>query len=388
MGEFACHEAIRADRLIVPDPNADNGCEHGLDRHGATGAGTERALPRRIVATTLDLVISIAPAAILGLLLVERFPLLVDDTGRRVLSDDDQQRIDDIGAGFNRAVELGDTLYALDGRGWWLTTALLAAMTVAVFVVVPAALGGRSPGKLLAGVRTAASDQADPGLGIVGVDEHGVAQLVATEPEPERAADGLARTDERPERADRARTEPDQPAHVGDRVHPGDPSDPGDSPPTVTDDRVTTGERAVGDAPSPATESTAAPQGADGPGRPARADRTPAQANLADEAEYLAWDLDERSTPSAAEKRAQVGATAATSFERLALPESSLSESPLAATTLVRDERTTGAPAPAQTPVWSERWQAWLYEDVGTGRLFRHDTELDRWVPLGRDVSE
>ncbi len=346
MGEFACHEAIRADRLIVPDPNADNGFERGLDRHGATEAGTERALPRRIVATTLDLVISIAPAAILGLLLVERFPLLVDDTGRRVLSDDDQQRIDDIGAGFNRAIELGDTLYALDGLGWWLTTALLAAMTVAVFVVVPAALGGRSPGKLLAGVRTAASDQADPGLGIVGVGEH-------------------------------------------DRVHPGDPSDPGDSRPTVTDDRVTTGERAVGDAPSPATESTAAPQGADGPGRPPRADRTPAQANLADEAEYLAWDLDERSTPSAAEKRAQVGATAATSFERLALPESSLSESPLAATTLVRDhERTTEEPAPAQTPVWSERWQAWLYEDVGTGRLFRHDTELDRWVPLGRDVSE
>ena len=108
------------------------------------------------------------------------------------------------------------------------------------------------------------------------------------------------------------------------------------------------------------------------------------QVTLGGEDDYAAWNdpalVDLSGTSVSSAGRAE-------RFDTLALPESSLSESPLTATASRTDERTEAAAEPRITtasvaPEWSTEWQAWIYRDDETDRLFRHDQDTNRWVPI------
>ncbi|MGI9599177.1 MAG: hypothetical protein ACR2QK_23640, partial [Acidimicrobiales bacterium] len=122
------------------------------------------------------------------------------------------------------------------------------------------------------------------------------------------------------------------------------------------------------------------------PGSPEAGTPTPVQVTLADADEYLAWDR----AQSCHQKPKAAGGTVATAeFGSLNLPESSLAENPIHASTTVEaapgpePARDVAAGSPtAESPIWSEPWKAWVYRDPASDRWFRHDTEHNGWRPL------
>jgi len=375
-----------------------------------------------MVAAFADLVaVTVAPVAI-AMVAVERFPIVSPASGSR-FSPEDQQQINEIARGFNRAVEIDGTVYALSGAGWWWTVALLAASTLAIHVVVPTLSGGQSPGKTLVGLRVVSAGGGRPGIGqhllrtmgglvdIVPVVIPGLLGFVlaAFDADRRRFGDWMARTavvDDRLTRwageigANRlsatsetflsAPRSPDRshPAVAGSaeiilaESHPTRPGAERPEPGGEVAIDLSTGRPGPASKVEPTLESSPLPPPARRPRpTPGGLDRTSRQPGR----QLTSGRLPAR--PS----------TARTPFQDLALPESSLAESPLTATALAlvaepAAATTGGATATATAtgggdPVWSERCGAWVYQDPGSGRWFRHDTGSGRWQALDRGTQ-
>lgn len=123
----------------------------------------------RILAALIDLgIVAIAPLAA-ALATAERFRLLDPAAGADRFAPADQQRIDQLGRGFSRAIEWDGWLYVLDTTAWLATVAAATAAALFVSVGFPAAAGGRSPGKGLTGLRVVSGDGRPAGIGQLAV---------------------------------------------------------------------------------------------------------------------------------------------------------------------------------------------------------------------------
>ncbi|MGI9614098.1 MAG: hypothetical protein ACR2QO_14405 [Acidimicrobiales bacterium] len=342
-----------------------------MSENSEIAAGRQAPLLPRAAATAIDGVTVAAPMLIVARLASERFPIEFRADGRARFSQADQQRINEIDESFNRAAEFGDNLYTLSGAGWWVTMAALLGLTVALLFIVPSRTGGRTIGKLALGVAGRAPAPAGEGPDLidsaarVAMISSPEDEASAGEPEAEPVpvyelelpseSELIEQTEPEPQDGEEPATAPDKPGEPGPSVG-------------TADDGSTIEE-------------------------------LPDLAPLADFGDYEAWDRAETDLHSAMGPEYANGNGG---FGVLALPESSLAESPLATTTIEQpsngygqaradepiDAAHPGDAADAtgggtETPTWSNEHSAWVFQDPASGRWFRHDTETDRWEPIG-----
>jgi len=362
-----------------------------------TNDGQPTILGRMVAAALVDISVVTIPTALAVMVLHERFPFLPGSAGLR-FSPSDQERIDQIDNGFSRALELGDSLYTLSGRGWWFSLGLLVILTISVYVIVPAKYRLRTPGQLLMGIAPPVTDEPE----IVAVIDLSAPPPDPSEPAEQQAGPEDGEDDEaggdNPDRGD-ANNNTSDTSDTAEGVAAPDRADPDAEDECDRSHPDADGDRTADDVPEAATTGTEAEAGpADNPDRTESVeadqvdltDRAHLGAiTLADEADYLRWDRD---NGQSSEPQGTSGAARDSSFEKLALPESSLSDAPLTVATLVKvttDEGHTTVDQPdiervpdAGSPVWNEGWKAWLYWDAGRQLWFRHDTETGGWKPL------
>ena len=374
------------------------------ESNAVTEESNQPTVARRLIATLVDAAVVATPTSIVALAASERFSILDRVDGTPIFSEPDQLRINEIDKGFNRAIRLGDTVFALSGSGWWLTFATLLALTVAVFVALPLVLRRRSPGRLLLGVpvrsehtdrdepaelvsveaalkgtgydsaTAAAEDTADPDPGVATerghtdssngsdgtVSGHGAAPIPdsligSTMPGADDETDGRPDDEQLPgSTVERLRGVTQ--AQTGTAA-----SDPTDD----QDDMTTTSDKDQ-DRPAPN-------------GDLAGATEPPPPVTLADADDYLDWER-----PSVARPRRSSAPNngAGSGFEVLALPESSLAELPIHASTVAARAALNSDTTPEDQPIWNDAWNAWIYWDRGSGRWFRHDPAESRWRPM------
>lgn len=112
----------------------------------------------RLVAASIDLAIVILPSIAVALLAAERFAVGGPSGGPSRFTAADQARIDAIGDGLHRAVEVGGWLYTLDAGGLLVTGVVVLSAALSTHVAFPVLGGGRSPGKTVVGLRVVAAD--------------------------------------------------------------------------------------------------------------------------------------------------------------------------------------------------------------------------------------
>lgn len=296
---------------------------------------------RRLGAAVIDATTVAIPTGAVALAVAERFEIVADVGGRPQFSEIDQARIDTIDQGFNRAVRLGDQVFTLSGGRWWLAVFALVAITLVVFVVIPGRRNGRTLGKQAMGLADG-DKQSEDGPEIVPLDELLSEFGVSTTPID---LDGPAPT----------QAGGDSSESVGGGSVASEPTDTG-----LDLLRALAGTSAP-EATGATAQDTA---GSD----PAMADDDPEIGRLE------AYESGPTASPAS---------NMAPAFADLILAESSLSESPLNATIAPRSEPTGTDEPTAREPEWSDTWRAWTYQDPESGRWFRHDTERERWVPIG-----
>ncbi|MEM7274636.1 MAG: RDD family protein [Actinomycetota bacterium] len=300
----------------------------GPARAAAADGPAGAALPRRLTALLTDLALVAGPTVAIAAAAAERFPIL-DDSGTRPRFDPlDQQRINEIDQGPNRALQLGDTVLTLSGSGLWLTVAALVILTALVFFAIPAVRNGQTPGRSL--LRVPPTQTPTDGAAILQVT------MVAGEPdEPSAQAESRPETDRPNRTVDTGPTEPTTATEselepvTADPVNEPEPiiePDPVNEPePIIEPDPVNEPEPIIEvDARLPAPEPDQAP------------DQTPGAAVV---------DIDEL-------ERAEDGDASS-----------------------------------AASPIWSERWSAWVYRDADTRRWFFHDETSGRWKPIPVDAD-
>ncbi len=371
--------------------------------------------PRRALAVGIDLIAVALPTAAVALLTAERFAITGDLNGRPQFSEVDQLRINEIAATFNRAARFGDTVLTLSGPGWWATLGVLIALTVLVFVIVPGKLRRRTPGRLLLGLAapSAADNDGDDDDGIELVDSADAIETATTHPaavetgtttqaSPETTGtlDGEFGTEFGNETDGEGDSESDgdSGSESGADTDRGDAEndDPSLVPAALrgtastTDDELAEFEYHY-DSDEP-VDTVAILSGAVAPRSVSRrpvehddslvgASAVAAPVALADANEYVEWDRELLSTPAG--NHGSVDGNGG-SFQALALTESSLAENPLNQSTSAAPATSTATStsASADAPTWSEKWNAWLYQDPATELWYRHDPELNKWCPL------
>lgn len=364
-----CTGPVDADRITVTQSTV------------VSEIGELPSLRRRALAGVIDTVAVLAPTMAVAAALAERFSFGRSPGGKAVFSLADQQRINEIDTGFNRAIQLNDSLYTLSGAGWWLTVSVLAVMTMVVFAAVPAMMQRRTPGRLLIGfepestpieVERATTDADHQSELLTGQarpehwDGHDQLRSSPLATAPAASVGAPAATEQEWIVLDQEATSDDTIVMPQQRPEPVAVA----AAPVVAEER-------------PEVDRQDQQQIA-GPHEPVEAEPTVDVTDhaigqwptLADEADYLQWD---RLHGGIGDPTADLEPQASTGFDNLALPESSLSDQPLT-TTLVRVEAEDQAPG--QTPSWSEAWQAWVYRDPTSDRWFRHDPASGNWSPL------
>jgi hypothetical protein len=311
-----------------------------------------RAIGRRLLAAIIDALTVAVPTAVLSVLIAERFTVLGQSDGRPVFSEVDQRRIDQIDEGFNRALRIGDALFTLSGPRWWLAVAVLLAMTGVVFVIIPGRAGGRTIGKQLTGLAGSAGHDDGPEMLHLEqiLSEFGVTAATNTDKQDAYEPDDGPATSNPPipdVLAGPTAVEPDIDTQ-GPNESEGDEQRSGmDYLDDALSDEPTPHDDASGQIPDIASDL----------------------ASLGGSDDYRHWD-----PPGPGTENGPRDLSSSTGgFGDLALSESSLAESPLTAS-VVTDRQT--------LPEWNEAWEAWTYRDPNSGRLFRHDTERDRWEPI------
>ena len=350
---------------------------------------------RRFAAAALDVMFVAMPAMLLAATSAERFSIIEETGGRARFSVPDQLRINEIDQGLNRAMQVGDTVLTLSGAGLWLTLITLAMLTVLVFFVVPGLQRGQTPGRSLMRLPIQADDEAGVELLSVSVTETASEPTERTDSQPapqpssEITSIDKAATEVRDQNTDRdtdqdidldLQSAPVPEAQLAESALEAEPNREPESAPAPAEDQ----NRELRDLLQSGIEQ----------GMPA------AQVTLGDDAEYDRWtDLDDLDLVD----RHDGGQSQDNPFETLTLPESSLSETPLTASTgrngastdrqcataTVERGTETGTeaeqePSTAVTPEWSEELQSWVYRDEATDRWFRHDQDANRWVQTDR----
>ena len=329
---------------------------------------------------------------------------MTGSTARRSSARPDQLRINEIDEGFNRAIRLGDTVFALSGSGWWLTFATLLALTVAVFIVLPMVLRRRSPGRLLLGmpVRSQRTDQDEPAE-LVSVEAAlrgtGCDATAASDPDTADSNSGVATESGQTGGSNGndgtvsghgATPIPD--SLIGSTMTGAD--DETDGRPDDEQPSGSTVERlrgvahaqtrtAVNDSTDDQDDmTTASDTDQDHPasnGDLAGSIEPPPPVTLADADDYLDWDRPSDARPSRSSAPNNDGGTG---FDVLALPESSLAELPIHASTVAVRAALDNITTPEDQPIWNDAWNAWIYWDRDSGRWFRHDPAESRWRPM------
>ena len=384
-----------------------------IDENQASPAAD--TFPRRFAAAALDVVFVALPALLLAATSTERFSIIEQTGGRARFSVPDQLRINEIDQGLNRAMQVGDTVLTLSGTGLWVTLITLAMLTVVVFFVIPGLQSGQTPGRSL--MRLPVRTGEDGGVELLAMEiadvtpETADASRGTTRPPAAKLSTKVAKTSGDKTAAAAERDEIEIGVEVEVEVEAPD-TDPGffliepsaaAVDPDNNGDRKTETQTEAGTEPGTGARSDSTP-------KPAPAEdqnvelrellktdfergTPPAQVTLGDDAEYDQWtdlddlDLVDRDSDVRHKDR---------SFETLTLPESSLSETPLTASTgrtgtsaenrcatatVSRDTETRQEAPTAVTPEWSEELQSWVYRDEATDRWFRHDQDTNRWVP-------
>ncbi len=350
---------------------------------------------QRITSVLVDAVVVAVPTAIVALAVSERFSILDRVDGTPIFSESDQLRINEIDQGFNRAVRIGDTVFALSGSGWWLTLLTMLVLIAVVFVVLPSVLRRRSPGRLVAGLEAPSQhDGRDEPAELVSVEAALRGTGCATTTSETEAGNGAADGVETGDGGQGQRGDPIPESLTGSTMTPtGDEID--DNP----DSRQPLGstlDQLRGDTPGPAGDAALDPT-AEQDHMSTQNDRDPnpvaltgeaaggtveppPPVTLADADDYLDWEQSGAPRPT---RSSTASGSAGAGFDNLALPESSLAELPIHASTVAdkpaalnRDE-TAG-----DLPTWSDTCNAWLYWDQNSERWFRHDPAENRWRPM------
>ncbi len=316
----------------------------------------------RFVAALVDMMVVAMPTIVVALVLSERFPILDNSNGRPRFSEPDQLRINEIDQGFNRAMRLGETVFTLSGSGWWLTLLVLITLTAFVFVVLPSKLKLRTPGQLLLSVPLVAD-----------ADEQLETVIIVDDP-----------------------SEIEDPS--GDRVQENGTESGADEASSFDNANTQESSEPTRESADSADSSNAS-ETADTTDPSHSSESQPAEiaspVSLGDTGDYLAWDREQATTAASASASRSAGS----SFDSLALTESSLAESDLNASTAVKTKSATPSAAAtaatttvaattangagtAESPIWSDLWNAWLYWDPASDRWFRHDTDNNCWKPL------
>lgn len=336
-----------------------------LDFDDVAAPTGSRSWGRVVAGAAVDLLLVICPTLIALGALHERFPFLSGGEPG-TFGPVEQARIDEIDRGFSRAFETDEALYVLSGSGWWLSLGILVLVTVTVYVVVPAAARLRTPGMLL--LRVPGTVAPDPAVEVV-LDLTGPVDETARDESNDQAAED--------EQSDGEQSE-EHTAEADTSDENTELSEDGDEMVVdVTPEIVDISEDETAGDDELSSESGSTVEDID------ITERQPIRPiTLADEEDYRQWDR-EFGAPQPVDS-SSISVTPP-GFDALALPESSMSEAPLTAATLVkaRSSEPTGASGPATTtPVWNEDWNAWLYWDGQRQRWFRHDPDSGRWAPL------
>lgn len=393
---------MASDRFCLVDVGCDRwDSVTATVRPGVASTGPDRRLP----VAAIDLILMFAAPIALAAAVVERFPL---DRNRAdgPIAAVDQGRIDEIDAGFHRAVEIGDQLYTLSGWGWWGSLFLLVAAALVTVVVVPAMADGRTPGRLALAWfdgRRGRSALHPPATRPGSDDDPAAATIVLADPEPvalvieldEPAADPTTATTSpgtstgptgqsvdaiaEPDRAERDWAEvgwveirrPDERPLDDDQTPAADLTDElaNDLSDDLADHGPASGGRRAEDGDIDLhvdldldLDLDAEREREQEPARPP----DPSLGWLGHEEDYRRWTGD--IGPPAPPRPPGTGRAAP--FDELILPESSLAES--ARTAVVRRSE----------PVWDPDHRIWLYEDPTTGLWYRREQESDDWVSL------
>lgn len=340
LDQDSSHPATRIDATI----GTITSFEMSSDNAGARAEPGSTALPRRIAALGIDLLLVGIPALILAAVVAERFTILDDSGPRPRFELAEQERINEIDQGANRALQLGDMVYTLSGSGLWLTVAALVVLTATVFFLIPAARGGQGLGRTVLRIPREQRRSAN-------IDVESITLIAPETGEVGPAEDDLAPTEE---------LKPPPPLDAAKRRATSDDADPtvaAVDPIQVMKNGFAEIDR-LPDVDEPDPES-----GSD-----------------IEAAETTALDPDNTDRDADTEVDSNETVDDANATEASAAQQTTT---------------TTSSPAAGTSPIWSERWNAWASQDPETRRWFLHDEQTGRWNPLEvkpedpiREVSE
>ena len=395
----------------------------------------ERLSPtaRRLLAAAIDVAAIIVPAALVAVVVAERFTVVGEVDGRPLFGAADQARIDEIDEGFNRAIRLGDSLLALSGGRLWFCLVVVVALAAAVFILAPWRLDGRTPGKLALGL---ADEDPDDPAELIHPDEVLYALDPANAELPARLREAAEAAEAASEAEDTAAGTPPPPALAGgptgspSTAEAADPADQATGDDATGDDATEddatehdgTGDDATGDdatedeaarthdavldcplgdrVDQERAETATAGTGTVGGIAGLPADRFVTLAGVSAGGSGPA--MAESTTSGSASRAASGGEAAAGGGLRTALadPGDYLAWDRNPAPDVLDADGEARPPGRRSTdglldpgyhlpdegdgdaPVWSDHWSAWLYWDAGSRRWFRHDVAEDRWRPI------
>lgn len=405
-----------------------------VNTFAADRSGMVRPLTRRVISWLIDLCVLALPTALVAMTQAEVFassPPVEPGSAERVFTGAQQARIDTLAQLDSVSLTLGRSLYIWSDQGLWLTVATVVLLALLLLCLLPANLSGATLGMRLTGFRVVTTDGSRARLrhhlirtivGTIDVVPFVIPGLLgflfAFAPGHRRLGDRAAGTvvTEVRHLARRAATESKRRNGSAPSTKPVAAQDPPlqaelpvtapktsqsapefwskqASTPTIEKVKAEAEVKAEADVkvlvpafpvdlttfPPPATTATP---------NPAEVQVPVAETNVR-EPSLIGPAIADFSTTPTATLPDLAPAPAPEPLAAVAPPLVPTAEpiptaKPVASAEPEPEPEPEATPARPTVPEWSDDQEAWVVTDQETGRLFRHDPDLDRWLAVNR----